>query len=293
METKKCYLCPFECGVNRAQTFGRCRAGEKIVVARAAAHYFEEPCISGKNGSGAVFFSGCALGCVFCQNADISQKIKGKELTSESLADVFDRLADQGVHNINLVTPSHFAPQIAKALEIFGGKLPVVWNSSGYEKVETLKMLDGLVDIYMPDFKYGDDALGYKYSQVSDYFKVAKEALDEMYRQRGNYFIENEILKSGVLVRHLVLPEAFENTRNVLDYISERFDSGEVLFSLMGQYTPVSESLKYPELNRRLHESEYKWAIDYMSSCGIYDGFVQELSSAEKCYIPEFDLTGV
>ncbi|MBQ5810729.1 MAG: radical SAM protein [Clostridia bacterium] len=263
------------------------------VVARSAPHYFEEPCISGKNGSGTVFFSGCNLGCVFCQNADISRNIKGKELTPQQLADVFKRLEQEGVHNINLVTPTHFTPQIAKALEIYGGKLPIVWNSSGYELPETLKTLDGLVDIYMPDMKYGDDQLAKKYSFAENYFDVSKVVVEEMYRQRGRYIMDDGMLKSGVLIRHLVLPNAYENTRNVLDYISDRFGDGEVLFSLMGQYTPMPNVSNIPDLARKITESEYNWAVGYMRSCGIEDGFVQEISSAEKFYIPDFDLTGV
>lgn len=290
----ECYLCPARCGVDRTKNKGRCGAGDEIIIARAAPHYYEEPCISGKNGSGAVFFSGCGMRCIFCQNADISQNLKGREVTPSELADIFKRLAQSGVHNINLVTPTHFAHKVAKALEIFGGELPVVWNSSGYELPETLKMLDGLVDVYMPDFKYGDDSLAKKYSGVEGYFEAAKEAIDEMFRQRGKYKLgEDGLLKSGVLVRHLVLPEAYENTRNVLDYISERFSAGEILFSLMGQYTPMPSVSNIPELSRRLNDNEYNWAVGYMRSCGIEDGFVQELSSAEKCYIPDFDLTGV
>lgn len=289
-----CNLCPFECGVDRTIKYGRCKAGDEVVVARAAPHMFEEPCISGKNGSGTVFFSGCNLSCVYCQNAEISQNLKGREVSVTQLVDVFKRLADSGVHNINLVTPTHYTPKIAKALELFDHQLPIVWNSSGFEKVETLKTLDGLVDIYMPDLKYGDNSLAINYSAANGYFEVAKAAIDEMYRQRGRYKMgEDGMLKSGLLVRHLVLPESYENTRNVLDYISERFKPDEILFSLMGQYTPMNFNEKYPQLNKRLSEAQYQWAISYMRSCGIENGFVQEISSADKFYIPNFDCTGV
>lgn len=289
-----CNICPMECNADRNEKVGRCGVGNTVRVARAAAHLYEEPCISGKNGSGTVFFSGCNLGCVFCQNADISKNMVGKDISVAQLTDIFKRLAESGVHNINLVTPTHYTPQIVKALERFNRILPVVWNSSGYEKVETLKMLNGLVDVYMPDLKYGDNLLSMRYSGVADYFDIATAAIEEMFRQTGKYSLNDDgMLQRGVIVRHLVLPEAYENTRLVLDYLSKDFEQGDILFSLMGQYTPMPQALKISELSRRLTESEYKWAKNYMHSCGITDGFTQSLSSAEEIYIPEFDLTGV
>ncbi len=290
----KCNLCPRNCGIDRSEKRGACGVGEELTVARAALHFYEEPCVSGTNGSGTVFFSGCTLRCVFCQNYEISQGGHGREITPSRLAEIFEELRAEGAHNINLVTPTHFTPQIIKALRVFGGKLPVIWNSSGYESVETLRMLDGLVDVYMPDFKYGDDAAAARYSAAPDYFRVARAAIDEMFRQTGKYVVDqNGLMKRGVLIRHLVLPENFENSRNVMDYVSGRFSEGDVLFSLMGQYVPMGNAAGYPEIDRPLTAAEYDWAVGYMRSCGITDGFVQELSSADSSFTPAFDFTGV
>ena len=290
----KCYLCPRKCGADRATGRGVCGVGEKLTAARAALHFYEEPCISGKTGSGTVFFSGCSLKCVFCQNYEISQGGVGEEITAERLTEIFDELREAGACNINLVTPTHFTPLIVKALKNFGGKLPVVWNSSGYESVETLKTLEGLVDVFMPDIKYGDDSVAARYSGAPEYFPVARAAVEEMFRQTGKYRLGGDgLLKRGVLIRHLVLPNAYENSRNVMDYVSGRFAEGDVLFSLMGQYVPMGHAAEYPEINRPLTAEEYDWAVGYMRSCGINDGFVQELSSADRSFTPAFDLTGI
>lgn len=286
-----CRLCPRCCGAMRSNNEkGLCGCGEEPIVAAAFIHMWEEPCISGKNGSGTVFFGGCGLRCRFCQNREISRKATGKTMDADGLRSVFFDLTDKGAHNINLVTPTHFAPAVADALED-RLPLPVIYNCGGYESVETLRMLDGKIQIYMPDMKYSLAEPAKKYSLAEDYPEVAKAAITEMYRQTGKYSIdENGMLKSGVLIRHLVLPENLKNTFGVIDWISETFAAGDVLFSLMSQYTPVNFDTEYPELNRRLTREEYEAAQEYLFGSGIEDGFVQELSSAERGYIPDFDM---
>ena len=289
-----CTLCPRRCGADRKNGIGFCGVGENPVVARAALHFFEEPCISGERGSGAVFFSGCNLRCVFCQNVQISRGAAGKEVTPKRLREIYFALIEQGAHNINLVTASHFAKAVAESLE--GGlPVPVVWNCGGYESAETLKMLEGKVQIYLPDFKYTDPALAARYSAAPDYPSVAEAAILEMYRQTGDYTVDdNGILQSGVLIRHLVLPDALQNTYGVIDRVRRLFpEDGHVLFSLMSQYTPVCDLPQFPELCRKLTEEEYEAAEQYLFDSGIEDGFVQDTESAEKEYIPAFDGTGV
>ena len=289
-----CDLCPRDCKAERTLTAGAgvCGMGKLPVVARAAAHMWEEPCLTGERGSGTVFFSGCALKCVFCQNMEISRGKAGKAVTVEELRDIFLRLVDTGVHNINLVTPSHFADIIAKALD--GGlPVPVVYNCGGYESVETIRKLDGLIDVYMPDMKYALSEPAAKYSKAADYPEVAMRAIEEMYRQTGDYaFGEDGTLKRGVIIRHLVLPENLENTFCVIDWVERTFKPGQVLFSLMSQYTPVNET-PYPELNRPLTEAEHRAAIRYLEGSGIEDGFYQDLGSVSESFIPPFDLTGI
>lgn len=289
-----CVLCPRKCKVNRlAEETGFCGMTGKIKAARAALHMWEEPCISGKNGSGTVFFSGCNLKCIYCQNHEISFSGKGIELSAEKLRDVFLRLVDNGAENINLVTPTHYVPLIVKALEK-GLPIPLVYNCGGYESAETLKMLDGLVDIYLPDFKYSQADIAFKYSKAADYPEVARLAVIEMYRQTGKQvFSDDGMLKKGVQVRHLVLPNNLENTYGVIDIISDLFPFGEAGFSLMSQFTPTEGCKKYPELCRRLESDEYEKAVNYMYLCGIENGFVQELSSAKEEYIPPFDYEGL
>ena len=291
---KHCTLCPRQCGVDRAVRRGFCGTGQDPVVARAALHYFEEPCISGTNGSGAVFFCGCNLRCVYCQNVTISRGQGGREITPARLREIYFELIEQGAHNINLVTPSHFADAVARSLE--GGlPVPVVWNCGGYESIETLRMLEGKVQIYLPDFKCADAALAARYSAAPDYPTVAEAALMEMYRQTGDYTAnEDGLLQRGVLIRHLVLPGSIENTFGVIDTVRRLFpNEGQVLFSLMSQYTPVVDLPQFPELCRRLTGEEYAAAEQYLFDSGIEDGFLQTMDSADPDYIPAFDGTGV
>ena len=290
-----CNLCPRKCGALRDETRGEgwCRLPERPMVARAALHMWEEPCISGTNGAGTVFFSGCTLGCVFCQNGPISHENFGKPVTDEELYAIFERLAEQGAHNIELVTPAQYTHVRSRVLDrpVPGG-LPVVWNSGGYERAETLRALEGKVDIYLPDLKYVTPAIGEKYSKAADYPEAAKSAILEMYRQRGPVRFEGDLLKSGVVIRHLILPGQLAETRRVMDWVAETFPAGAVLFSLMAQYTPMGDLDEYPELKRTIRPSELRAAREYMAALGL-QGYVQELESAGEGFIPAFDLTGV
>ena len=288
-----CTLCPRRCGVVRTRgQLGFCKMPGQVHAARAGVHYWEEPVISGSFGSGAVFFSGCTLKCAFCQNYDISQENFGKPLTSAELRAAFERLIDEGVQNINLVTPTHFLPDILPALE---PKLPVpvVYNCGGYESVETLRQLEGTIDVYLPDFKYSDNALAKKLSSAPDYFETASAAILEMYRQVGKPVIEGDEMKRGVLVRHLVLPGCVDNSLGVLDWVAEHFRSGDILFSLMSQYVPMGRAVEMPPFDRRITELEYDSVLSYMMLLGIEDGYTQDFSSAERGYTPSFDLTGL
>ena len=288
-----CTLCPRRCGVDRTRgQLGFCKMPGQIHAARAGVHYWEEPVISGSFGSGAVFFSGCTLKCAFCQNYDISQENFGKPMTSAELRAAFERLIDEGVQNINLVTPTHFLPDILPALE---PKLPVpvVYNCGGYESVETLRQLEGKIDVYLPDFKYSDNALAKRLSSAPDYFETASAAILEMYRQVGKPVIEDDEMKRGVLVRHLVLPGCVDNSLGVLDWVAEHFRSGEILFSLMSQYVPMGRAAEMPPFDRRITELEYDSVLSYMMLLGIEDGYTQDFSSAERGYTPSFDLTGL
>ncbi len=288
-----CTLCPRRCGVDRTRgQLGFCKMPGQVHAARAGVHYWEEPVISGSFGSGAVFFSGCTLKCAFCQNYDISQENFGKPLTSAELRAAFERLIDEGVQNINLVTPTHFLPDILPALE---PKLPVpvVYNCGGYESVETLRQLEGKIDVYLPDFKYSDNALAKKLSSAPDYFETASAAILEMYRQVGKPVIEGDEMKRGVLVRHLVLPGCVDNSLGVLDWVAEHFRSGDILFSLMSQYVPMGRAAEMPPFDRRITELEYDSVLSYMMLLGIEDGYTQDFSSAERGYTPSFNLTGL
>lgn len=289
MDYQACTLCPRACGVNRtAGQLGFCRMGDKMKIARAAAHYWEEPVISGNFGSGAVFFSGCTLGCVYCQNEEISHQNHGKTITSSELREYFEQLIDDGVQNINLVTPTQFLPTILPAL-FPKLPVPVVYNCGGYESVETLKQLEGLVDIYLPDLKYSNNRLAAKLSRAPNYFETATAAILEMYRQTGPVQIEDEEMKRGVLLRHLILPGQIDNSLGVLDWISDHFHPGEILFSLMSQYTPMPAVEKMPELNRTITELEYDAVFSYMSLLGIEDGYTQDFQAASQSFIPQWD----
>lgn len=296
---KKCELCPRRCRVDRSEKAGFCGMGDRIIAARAGLHFWEEPCISGESGSGAVFFSGCVMRCKFCQNNEISRGKKGKEISVERLAEIYLELAEQGALNINLVNPTHFVPQIISSLELArkqGLRVPIVYNSGGYERVETLKMLEGLVDIYLPDVKYFDDELAVKLSSAQNYFETAMSAVSEMIRQTGKPVFDEsgEIMKKGTIVRHLVLPNCYKDSVEVIKRVGERF-GGEILFSLMSQYTPFGEVKTNPEfkkMNRRITTFEYQKALDAVLEAGL-QGFMQEKSSAKEEYTPSFDFTGI
>ena len=288
-----CNLCPRQCGALRTQTEGHglCRMPEAPVVARAALHMWEEPPISGTRGSGTVFFSGCSLGCVFCQNEKISRQDFGKPITVERLREIFFELIGQGAHNINLVNPTHYAHV---ALQTLADPLPVpvVWNSGGYDRVETLRALEGKVQIYLPDLKYTRADTAARYSGAADYPETAKRAILEMVRQTGPCRMEDGLLKRGVVIRHLLLPGRLAEAKEVMDWVAQRFEPGQVLFSLMSQYLPLGRAAEVPEINRRVRPSEARAAQAYMAALGL-EGFAQEAESAQTEYIPPFDLTGV
>ena len=294
---KECRVCPRNCSADRlSDQKGFCRAGAEIILARAALHMWEEPCISGKEGSGAVFFSGCSLGCKFCQNGQISRGQTGKKVTVDRLADIFLELQQQKANNINLVTAGHFLPQVAEAIEKSrnrGLQIPVVYNSSGYEKSEMLKLLEGLVDVYLPDFKYMDPELAEKYSYARDYPEVAKEALKEMVRQTGTpEFDRRGIMKKGVIVRHLLLPGHVKDSRRVLEYLLSTYGK-EIYISLMNQYTPMPAMKDDPRLSRKVTDREYQRLIDYGLQLGLENGFIQEGETAKESFIPEFNGEGI
>ena len=289
-----CRLCPRNCGALRTATegLGLCRMPETPLLARAALHQWEEPPISGTRGSGTIFFTGCPLGCVFCQNGDISQKNFGKPVTEERLWDICQELIAQGAHNINFVTPTHYAHVLIRLLER-PLPVPVVYNCGGYEKVDTLCSLEGKVQIYLPDFKYLDPSVARRYSGAPDYPEAAAAAIEEMVRQTGPcQFDENGLLTRGVIIRHLILPGQVNGAKAVMDWVAETFPPHTVLFSLMSQYTPWGDLSRVPEVNRRLRRGEMRAAQEYMAALGL-DGFTQERTSAKEEYTPPFDLTGI
>ena len=294
---KNCMLCPRNCGVDR--TGGRrgvCGAGEHVKAARAALHFWEEPCISGDRGSGTVFFSYCGLQCVYCQNRAISRGQAGKEISTERLAEIFLELEHKGAHNINLVTPTHYIPQIAAAVEQAkkqGLLLPMVYNTSGYEKAESIALLRGVIDIYLTDFKYMDEGLSGRYSGAPDYAKWAKKALKEMVEQAGEAVFDGDgMMQKGVIVRHLLLPGCLSDSKNVVRYLFETYGN-RIFYSLMNQYTPVSGNDAYPELRRRVTDEEYEALIDFAVDLGVENGFMQQGGTAEESFIPPFDNEGI
>lgn len=303
---KACFLCPRRCGAARPASGkenasgeirlpGFCRSPRNPVVAKAMVHFWEEPVISGEKGSGAVFFSGCNLQCVFCQNYEISSLGQGREITAGRLREIYFELVAQGVHNIDLVTPAHFSEAVLESLRE-PLPVPVIYNGNGYDAVETLRSFEGKIQIYLPDFKYGDDRLARKYSGVSDYVETAKAAIREMYRQTGPFRIgEDGLLKSGTVIRHLILPGQLDNSFRVIDFVAETFAPGEALFSLMNQYLPRGRVLRgeFPELDRKVTPEEYEKVANYLVDSGVVDGFMQESSSADAGFIPDFDGSGV
>lgn len=294
MDLQHCLLCPRACGANRKKTAGLCGGGAELRAARAALHFWEEPCISGTGGAGAIFFSGCALRCCYCQNRQISQEHFGKVLSIAKLSEIILRLQEEGAETIDLVTGSHYTPWIAESLQQIKKKLhiPVVWNSSGYESPEILSLLNGLIDVYLPDWKYVDDTIAATYSGISDYCTVTEQAISEMVQQVGSPVFQNGILKSGVLIRHLILPGQRHASIALMRQIAEQFPKGTVLVSLMGQYTPPETPLLDSHLNRRLTTMEYQSVLKVAQELEI-EGFAQELSSARKSYIPSFQLEGI
>lgn len=289
---EKCAICPHNCGINRLNNqIGRCKSKDTVKVALYSTHNFEEPCISGKKGSGTVFFSNCNMNCVFCQNYEISQQGKGKEISIEELADIFIKQQEKDVENINLVTPTSYVPQILEAIKIArknGLKLPIVYNTNGYEKVETLKMLEGYVDIYLPDFKYSDNDLGKRLSKIDNYFEIVTEALKEMYRQTGKAVFNGEgIMQKGMIIRHLVLPNHILNSRRVLKWINENMH--DVYVSVMAQYFPTYKAKEIDDINKKLTKEEYEQIENYLYRLDLENGYIQELGEHEEEYVPHWE----
>lgn len=285
-----CKLCPHKCGTYKDShtESGICNVSTKIKVARIAPHYWEEPSISGTKGSGAIFFSGCTMKCIYCQNFEISAENKGVEITPKTLADEYKKLEEAGVHNIDLISATQFLPQILKSFEIYKPNIPIVYNCGGYERVETLKILEGIVDIYLPDFKYSDNTLAKEYSGAENYVETAVSAIGEMLRQTGTLKLSDDgIAQKGVLVRHLVLPNHTKNSIGVINILKENFDD-DITLSLMGQYIPHGKALKHPKLSRKITRREYEKVLNHLIDCGL-EGYAQELKSADESYIPEWD----
>ena len=290
---EKCKICPHNCGINRLDgQLGRCKSKDTVKIALYSIHDFEEPCISGKKGSGTVFFSNCNMNCVFCQNYEISQQGKGKEITIQELAEIFIKQQEKDVENINLVTPTSYVPQIIEAIKIArekGLKIPIVYNTNGYEKVETLKMLEGYIDIYLPDLKYSDDLLAKRLSKVDNYFEITTNAIKEMYRQVGQpVFNEEGIMQKGMIIRHLVLPNHILNSRRVLKWINDNMS--DVYVSVMAQYFPTYKAKEIEDINRKLTEEEYDEIENYLYRLNLKNGYIQELGEHEEEYVPKWEV---
>lgn len=292
----ECTLCPRECGVDRNIRKGYCKTTNRMLAARAALHMWEEPCISGKRGSGTVFFSGCSLGCIYCQNHEIRDAESGKEITVNRLADIFFELQSQGANNINLVTPTHYIPHILNALDIaksHGLNVPIVYNTGGYEKPETIKMLDGYVDVYLTDFKYIFSSTAKEYSNAPNYAEYAKKSLYEMVRQTGNpIFNESGIMQKGVIVRHLLLPGHLEESKEIVKYLYATYKN-KIYISLMNQYTPTPQTAGHTLLSRRVTDAEYDELVNYAVDIGVENGFIQEGETSSESFIPPFDNSGI
>ena len=290
---KECQICPHKCKIDRTKQIGRCKSTDKIKIALYSIHKFEEPCISGTKGSGTIFFSNCNMNCIYCQNYEISQLGKGKEITIQELADIMIKQQERGVENINLVTPTSYTLQIIEAIKIAkqkGLKIPIVYNTNGYENVETLKMLEGYIDIYLPDLKYAENEKAKKYSKVDNYFEIATKAIKEMYRQVGHPILdENGIMKKGLMIRHLVLPNNIENSKNVLSWIKENLDNN-IYVSIMAQYFPTYKAKETEDLNRKLTKKEYEEIENYLYDLNLENGYIQELGEHEEEYVPKWDI---
>lgn len=287
----KCEICPHKCQVDRENIFGRCKAGNKVEIGGVSLHKFEEPCISGENGSGTVFFSNCNLNCIFCQNYEISQKGRGKEITIEELANIFLKQQENGANNINLVSPTIYTYQIIEAIKIAkekGLNIPIIYNSNGYENIETIKRLEGYIDVYLPDLKYYYNELGEKYSKVKNYFEIATKAIKEMYKQVGSPKIDEKgIIKKGIIIRHLVLPNHIENSKRILKWIKTNLGN-KVYVSVMAQYFPTYNAME-SDLNRKLTKEEYKEIEDYLYKLDLENGYIQELGEHEEEYVPNWE----
>jgi putative pyruvate formate lyase activating enzyme len=292
---ENCNICPRNCSLNRYVKIGYCGAGAEVKVSKAFLHMWEEPCISGERGSGTVFFSNCNLGCVFCQNHHISHGGQGKNIGIGRLSDIFIELQSNGAHNINLVTPTHYIPQIKEALILSKEKglyLPIVYNSNAYEKVEYLRELEGLIDIYLPDIKYFSDKYSVKYSKAPQYFSYAKDAVLEMFRQVGVPEFKDGMLRRGLMIRHLMLPGLLFDSKKIVDWVLENLPK-EVYLNIMCQYTPMNRAGEYPEINKKLNKGHYESLIDYAEVKGIENGYFQDFDSAREDYVPNFDLEGI
>ncbi len=294
MNLEKCEICPHRCGVNRTKNeIGRCKSTDKIKIGLYSIHHFEEPCISGKHGSGTVFFSNCNLNCVYCQNYEISQQGKGKEISIQELANIFIEQQNRQAENINLVTPTSYIFQIIEAIKIAkkqGLKIPIIYNTNGYENIETLKLLEGYIDVYLPDLKYYDNEIGKKYSKVDNYFGIATKAIQEMYRQVGSpIFNDKGMIQKGIIIRHLVLPNNIDNSKKILRWLKENMDE-QVYIDVMAQYFPTYRAKEMKELNRKLTKDEYQEIENYVYDLDIKNGYMQELGEHEEEYVPKWDV---